>query len=43
MLADGMSIEDVLSEYPQLAREDILACLGYGSEMSRERYIEAFA
>ncbi|MFZ4777082.1 MAG: DUF433 domain-containing protein [Terrimicrobiaceae bacterium] len=43
MLANGMSTEEVLSEYPQLAREDILACIGYGSEMSRERYIEAFA
>jgi len=43
MLADGMSTEDVLSEYPQLVREDILACIGYGSEMSRERFIEAFA
>lgn len=43
MLADDMSVEEVLREYPQLQKEDILACIAYGSEMTRERYIEAFA
>lgn len=43
MLADDMSIEEILREYPQLQKEDILACIAYGSEMTRERYIEAFA
>ena len=28
MLADGMTTEEILSEYPQLVREDILACIG---------------
>jgi uncharacterized protein (DUF433 family) len=28
-LASGMSIDDVLQEYPQLEREDVLACLAY--------------
>ena len=40
MLTDGMSIEEVLGEYPQLVREDILACLAYAAEMTRERYVE---
>jgi len=40
LLTEGMSIEELLEEYPQLEREDILACLAYGAEMSRERYVE---
>jgi uncharacterized protein (DUF433 family) len=39
-LAGGMSVEEVLEEYPGLSREDILACIAYGAEMSRERYVE---
>ena len=39
MLTDGLSIEDLLKEYPQLERDDILACLAYGAEMSRERCV----
>ncbi len=39
-LATGMSVEQVLAEYPQLEKEDILACIAYGAEMSRERYVE---
>ncbi len=35
-----MSLEEILEDYPQLEREDIYACIAYGSEMSRERYIE---
>ncbi len=38
-LASGMTIEDVLAEYPHLEREDILAAIAYGAEMSRERYV----
>jgi uncharacterized protein (DUF433 family) len=40
MLADGMSVEGILAEYPQLKREDVLAAMAYGAEMSRERYVE---
>lgn len=39
-LASGQSIEEVLSEYPQLTREDILACIAYGAEMSAEHFVE---
>lgn len=38
-LASGMSQEDVLKEYPDLTPLDILACLAYGAEMSRERHV----
>ena len=39
-LADGMSIEEILAEYPQLTEEDVRAAIAYGAEMSRERYVE---
>ena len=40
MLTSGMTEGDILEDYPQLTREDILACLAYGAEMTRERYVE---
>ena len=39
-LASGSSIEDILEDYPQLEREDVLACIAYGADMTRERYVE---
>ena len=42
-LANEMEIEDILKEYPQLIRKDVYACIAYGSEMSRERYIDLTA
>ncbi|MBI5114868.1 DUF433 domain-containing protein [Candidatus Poribacteria bacterium] len=39
-LANGMSIEEVLAEYPQLTEADVRAAIAYGAEMSRERYID---
>ena len=40
MLAGGDSIEEILENYPQLQREDILACIAYGAAMSRENYVD---
>ena len=39
-LASGMSAKEILQEYPDLEEADILACLAYGAEMARERYID---
>ncbi|NET36761.1 MAG: DUF433 domain-containing protein [Cyanothece sp. SIO1E1] len=39
-LASGVTIPDLLQDYPQLETADILACLAYGAEMTRERYID---
>jgi len=39
-LASGLSIEELLTEYSGLQREDILACIAYGSEMSRQRFVD---
>jgi len=38
-LASGMSEDDILQDYPELAREDIRACLEFAAE--RERRIAA--
>ena len=38
-LADGMSTEEILANYPGLTGDDILAAIAYGAEMSRERVI----
>ena len=34
-LASGMSMDEVLSDFPDLTREDVLACLAYAA--ARER------
>jgi uncharacterized protein (DUF433 family) len=39
-LASGMTIEEIIEEYPQLTEDDIRAAIAYGAEMSRERYVE---
>ena len=39
-LANGMTTEEILAEYPQLTAEDIHAAIAYGAEMTRERYVE---
>ena len=39
-LASGSSMEEVQEQYPQLQREDLLAAIAYGAEMSRERFVD---
>lgn len=39
-LASGMTMAEIIKEYPQLQTEDILACIAYGAEMSRERFVD---
>ena len=36
LLAAGQSEEDLLTNYPGLTREDILACLSYASYLAHE-------
>jgi uncharacterized protein (DUF433 family) len=40
LLASGSTFAEVLSDYPGLVEEDLLACIAYGSEMARERYVD---
>jgi uncharacterized protein (DUF433 family) len=39
-LASGLTVEQILEEYPQLTRDDILAAIAYGAEMSRDRFVD---
>ncbi len=41
-LADGMTPEEVLDEYPQLSREDVLAALEYAAEALRDEALIPF-
>lgn len=36
-LAGGDSIEDLLAEFPDLEREDILACLAFATEVLKRK------
>ena len=38
-LAAGATPADVISDYPHLTHEDILAAIAYGAEAARERVI----
>jgi uncharacterized protein (DUF433 family) len=39
-LAAGQTIDDILADYPQLSREDILAALEFAAAYTRERVID---
>lgn len=39
-LASGWTVEQLLDEYPGIEDADVLACIAYGAEMSRERYVD---
>jgi len=39
LLSSGMSIEDILEDYEDLEKEDILAVLKYASQLSRIKSI----
>ena len=40
MLADGLTAERILRDYPQLELEDIRAAIAYGAEASREMIVD---
>lgn len=37
LLASDMSIDEILTDYPDLEREDLLACLEYAAQLSRTK------
>lgn len=39
-LAEGESIADILQNYPELKEEDVRACIAYGAEVARERFVD---
>ena len=40
LLASGMTIDQIIEEYPGLENADILACIAYGAEVTSERYFD---
>ncbi len=38
-LAEGVSIDEILSSYPALSCEDITAAIAYAAELARERVV----
>ena len=40
LLASGWTVDQLLDEYPGIEDADVLACIAYGAEMSRERYVD---
>jgi uncharacterized protein (DUF433 family) len=40
MLAEGLNYKDILTEYPQLTMEQILACCNFGALMSKYEEFE---
>lgn len=40
LLRSGWTVPRVLEQYPGLEEADVLACIAYGAEMSRERYVD---
>lgn len=41
MLAQGMTTEEVLEDFPELEKEDVMACLAFAAE--RERTVSVLA
>ena len=35
-----MKPAEILEQYPGITHEDVLACIAYGAEMSRERFVD---
>jgi uncharacterized protein (DUF433 family) len=42
LMASGMSMEEILEDYEDLEREDLLAVLQYASRLSKVKSIQAF-
>lgn len=40
MLAEGLTVDDILQEYPQLEEADIRACIAYGALLASGRFVE---
>lgn len=40
-LAAGMTIEEIMSDFPDLTREDILACLAYAADSEKRTVVSA--
>jgi uncharacterized protein (DUF433 family) len=39
-LASGMEIDEILTDYPDMTREDVLACLSYAARLSHVGHLD---
>jgi uncharacterized protein (DUF433 family) len=37
-LASGLSVEEILTDFPDLLREDVQACLAYAADRERQQF-----
>lgn len=42
LLAGGMSVEEILEDYPYLQKEDVFACLEYAVKAASTRQVMSF-
>ena len=40
LLASGSTAAEIIESYPGITETDIQACIAYGAEMARERYVD---
>lgn len=40
MLAEGLTVDEILQEYPQLEEADIRACIAYGALLASGRFVD---
>ena len=40
MMADGMTPEEILADYPSLSIEDLRACLAFGARLAVGRFVD---
>jgi uncharacterized protein (DUF433 family) len=43
LLASGMSIDELIEDYPDLEKEDFLACINYASKLVKVKSIHKIA
>ena len=43
LLSSGMTIEEILQDYPDLEREDLLACLAFAQQVMSIKSVYRFA
>jgi Uncharacterized conserved protein len=40
LLADGMTIDEILNEYPGIEEADVRACIAYGAKLADGRFVD---
>lgn len=40
LLASGLTVREILDEYPGIEETDVQACIAYGAEIASQRYVD---